>query len=205
MSEHSGETPSDPRIRRTQMLLQNALSSLLESKSFNEITITDICKQADIARITFYQHYESKEALLLAEVADFFASMYQAINPDALQLYFETGEMGALISAHQMDLADPHRVRLVGVALSHASSAVRKLTIASFLESYSRHETELNEQEILVLANFYVGGILTLLEQFLHGQLAIAPPTFQVLPLTLLRLLRQGAVQSGLLHELPQS
>jgi AcrR family transcriptional regulator len=203
MNEDPNETQVDPRIRRTRMLLQSALGTLLQSKSFSDITITDICNEADVARITFYQHYESKEALLLAEVADFFTSMYQAVDQGMLAHFFETGEMGALVSAQQIDLADPNRVRLVGVALQYAGSAVRELTMASFLETYSQHETELDEQEIVVLATFYVGGMLTLLEQFLNGRLPISPLAFQAAPLTLLRLLRQGAIQSGILGDLP--
>ncbi|GJM41153.1 MAG: hypothetical protein DHS20C20_14350 [Ardenticatenaceae bacterium] len=201
MSEQLIKTQQDPRIRRTRMLLQSALTTLLTTKSFSDISITDICNQAEIARVTFYQHYESKEALLLAEVADFFTSMYQAVDQDALNHFFETGEMGSLISSQQIDLADPNRVRLIGVALQHAGSAVRELTIKSFLETYAQHETELDEQEILVLATFYVGGILTLLEQILNGRLAISPQAFQAAPLTLLRMLRQGAIQSGILPD----
>lgn len=202
MSEQLAETQLDPRIRRTRTQLQSALVTLLESKSFSDITITDICRQADVARITFYQHYDSKEALLLAEVADFFASMYQAIDLEALDQYFATGEMGPLLSAQQIDLADPNRVRLVGVALQYAGSAVRELTLESFLASYAQHETALEELEIVVLATFYVGGILTLLEQLLNGRLPISPLAFQAIPLTLLRILRQGAIQSGILGDL---
>jgi AcrR family transcriptional regulator len=203
MNEPLAETQLDPRIRRTRTQLQSALVTLLESKSFSDITITDICRQADVARITFYQHYESKEALLLAEVADFFTSMYRAVDQDALDHYFATGEMGTLLSAQQIDLADPNRVRLVGVALQYAGSAVRELTLESFLANYAQHETQLEEPEILVLATFYVGGILTLLEQLLNGRLPISPLAFQAVPLTLLRMLRQGAIQSGILHDLP--
>ncbi|WP_420631168.1 TetR/AcrR family transcriptional regulator [Candidatus Leptofilum sp.] len=198
MSEQLTKTALDPRIRRTRKLLQRALSTLLADKSFSDISITDICNEAEIARVTFYQHYDSKEALLLAEVADFFTSMYEAVDQDALDHFFETGEMGTLLSAQQIDLADPSRVRLVGVALQYAGSAVRKLTIESFLKTFAQHETNLDEQEIVVLATFYVGGILTLLEQFLNGRLPITPLAFQAAPLTLLRILRQGAIQSGI-------
>ncbi len=202
MSDYLAETPNDPRIRRTRTLLQSALRTLLENKSFADISISDICREADIARVTFYQHYDSKEALLLAEVADFFAGMYQSIDKDALDHYFETGEMSDLLSAQQIDLADPNRVRLVQVALQNAGSAVRELTIASFLDSYSHHETELDEAEVLVLATFYVGGMLNLLEQFLNGRLPISPTAIQAIPLTLLRMLRQGTVETGALRDL---
>ena len=202
MIETSDETSLDPRIRRTRKLLQDSLSALLESKSFSDLSITDICKQADIARVTFYQHYENKEALLVASVADFFTGLYKTVDQDALDRYLETGEAGAINSTRQVNSAEPTQMKLISVALQYTGDAVRKLAISSFLETYSQHETALDERETQVLATFYVGGILTLLEHFLSGQVAISRAEFQTATLTLLRTLRQGAVQSNILHGL---
>jgi AcrR family transcriptional regulator len=59
----------DPRIRRTRKLLQEALSNLLRSKSFDEISVQDITEAATLNRATFYDHYADKFALLEAMVA----------------------------------------------------------------------------------------------------------------------------------------
>ena len=192
----SADIPKDPRVRRTRRLLQDSLNTLLEEKSFGDLAITDICRQADIARVTFYQHYDSKEALLLASVAEFFATLHQTVNQDALDRYLETGDMNTLKSTRHMDLADPKQGRLIGVALQHIGAAVRKLVLASFLETYSQRETELDEKEIQILATFYVGGMLTLLEQVLSGQLTVSQSEVQVATLTFLRALRQEALES---------
>jgi len=200
------DTPKDPRVRRTRRLLQDSLNTLLERKSFCDLSITDICKQADIARVTFYQHYDSKEALLLASVAEFFSSLPQAMDQDALDVYFETGDMSGLKSLPQIASSESSRVRLIQVSLQYVGGAVRKLMLASFLENfkaYSQRTTDLNEKEIQVLATFYVGGMLTLLEQFLSGQLDISQAELQAATLTLLRILRQGAIQSPVLRGSP--
>jgi AcrR family transcriptional regulator len=59
----------DPRIRRTRKLLQGALGSLMESKSFDEISVQDITEAATVNRATFYDHYTDKYALLEAMIA----------------------------------------------------------------------------------------------------------------------------------------
>lgn len=59
----------DPRIRRTRQLLQGALRSLLQSRSFDEISVQDITDAATVNRATFYDHYTDKYALLEAMVA----------------------------------------------------------------------------------------------------------------------------------------
>lgn len=199
MSEHSPEIHQDRRIRRTRGLLQNALATLLEQASFSDISITDICKQADIARVTFYQHYESKEALLLANVISFFSSMHQTVDLDAVDRYLETGDMTELSSVNQMDSAGPVQPHLISTALEYIGADVRRLTLASFLETYSQRETKLNERQMQVLATFYVGGMLTLMEQSLSGQLAISPAEFQTATLTFLRAARQAVLHSNLL------
>jgi AcrR family transcriptional regulator len=59
----------DPRIRRTRKLLQGALVSLMQTKSFDEISVQDIAEAATVNRATFYDHYTDKFALLDAMVA----------------------------------------------------------------------------------------------------------------------------------------
>ncbi|WP_338448489.1 TetR family transcriptional regulator [Niallia oryzisoli] len=52
------------RVQRTKNSLKKALLSLLKIKTFDDITITDIIKEADYNRGTFYIHYEKKKDLL---------------------------------------------------------------------------------------------------------------------------------------------
>jgi AcrR family transcriptional regulator len=59
----------DPRIRRTRQMLQASLLKLLETKSFDEISVHDITDAATVNRATFYDHYTDKFALLEAMVA----------------------------------------------------------------------------------------------------------------------------------------
>ena len=68
----------DPRIRRTRKLLQSALGTLLQSKSFEEISVLDITEAATVNRATFYDHYTDKFALLEAMVAGGFHELLDA-------------------------------------------------------------------------------------------------------------------------------
>ncbi|ASB88891.1 TetR/AcrR family transcriptional regulator C-terminal domain-containing protein [Bacillus sonorensis] len=55
---------TDRRINRTKRMIRDALSELMEEKAFEEITVTDMTKKADINRGTFYLHYQDKYDLL---------------------------------------------------------------------------------------------------------------------------------------------
>ena len=48
----------DRRIRRSKMILRNALINLLLEKELNEITISELTDYADVNRGTFYSHYQ---------------------------------------------------------------------------------------------------------------------------------------------------
>ena len=68
----------DPRIRRTRLLLQQALGKLLEAKEFDKISVQDIAEAATVNRATFYDHYTDKFALLECMVGTRFGELLQA-------------------------------------------------------------------------------------------------------------------------------
>jgi AcrR family transcriptional regulator len=70
----------DPRIRRTRQLLQEALSSLMQTKSFDEISVQDISEAATVNRATFYDHYTDKYSLLDATIAGGFHRLLHERN-----------------------------------------------------------------------------------------------------------------------------
>jgi AcrR family transcriptional regulator len=87
----------DPRIRRTRKLLQGALGNLMQTKSFDEISVQDITEAATVNRATFYDHYTDKFALMEAMIAGGFHELLFE-----RQLRYETGcpaALGAIIQA----------------------------------------------------------------------------------------------------------
>ena len=54
----------DRRVKYTKMVLKESLTKLMKEKAISRITITEICKNADINRTTFYSHYNDQYDLL---------------------------------------------------------------------------------------------------------------------------------------------
>lgn len=52
------------RVKMTKWLLKDAILMLLETRSLDKVTVTDICAAADVNRSTFYAHYEDVYQLL---------------------------------------------------------------------------------------------------------------------------------------------
>lgn len=53
-------TKIDVRVKRTYSQLISAFLELLRNKSFDEISVSEICEAADVHRATFYKHFDDK-------------------------------------------------------------------------------------------------------------------------------------------------
>lgn len=63
----------DRRVIKTKKNLKATLIEMMGEISFEQISITELCKRAEISRITFYAHYSDKYAL----ADDIFSDMLQ--------------------------------------------------------------------------------------------------------------------------------
>lgn len=52
------------RVKMTKSCIKTALLEILESKPLNKISVTDVCKLADVNRSTFYSYYEDVQSLV---------------------------------------------------------------------------------------------------------------------------------------------
>lgn len=58
------EEKIDLRIQRTRTSLMGALRELLCERSFEEVTVAELCRRAQVRRATFYKHFGDKNELL---------------------------------------------------------------------------------------------------------------------------------------------
>lgn len=52
------------RVKMTKSCIKTALLELLDSKPLSKISVTDVCKSADVNRSTFYSYYEDVQSLV---------------------------------------------------------------------------------------------------------------------------------------------
>ena len=73
---------TDRRTKYTKSVIRQALFDLLKEKPLNKITVTDICKMADINRSTFYSYYEDVYALLTQIHNELFENIVVTLGND---------------------------------------------------------------------------------------------------------------------------
>lgn len=59
---------TDSRVRRTRHMLHRSLATLIHQKSYDAIAVKEILARAEVARSTFYAHFDGKEELLLSSI-----------------------------------------------------------------------------------------------------------------------------------------
>lgn len=72
---------TDPRVKRTRRLLQDAVLSLVHEKPMDAITVQDIAARAEVNRATFYAHFEDKNALMNYMMREMFQERLDAALP----------------------------------------------------------------------------------------------------------------------------
>ncbi|GGF22745.1 TetR/AcrR family transcriptional regulator [Subtercola lobariae] len=62
----ANQTRTDPRPARSREALINAAIALVDARGADEISVTDLAAAAGVTRMTFYQHFTDRNALLQA-------------------------------------------------------------------------------------------------------------------------------------------
>ena len=86
----------DRRIIKTKRCLKTALIDMLAQEDFEHISITELCRRAEVSRITFYSHYNDKYALL----DDVFEDMLQIGTEDYYRRQRENNPTGRLAAGY---------------------------------------------------------------------------------------------------------
>ena len=64
MKKQEKKYSADRRTRYTRKVIRDTLLAAMQQKPFSKITVTEICKQSDINRGTFYLHYYDLDDVL---------------------------------------------------------------------------------------------------------------------------------------------
>lgn len=67
---------TDARFEKTEQRIQSALAELLMHKSLTDVGVSELAREAQVSRATFYAHYDN--------VGDVFAQLVQEVMGDVL-------------------------------------------------------------------------------------------------------------------------
>ncbi|WP_195986359.1 TetR/AcrR family transcriptional regulator [Clostridium sp. D53t1_180928_C8] len=161
------------RIIYTKKVIRDSLIDLLQDKDIHQITVTDICKKADINRGTFYTHYkdafdllESIEDELFNQIIEFIgetpAEEYiNSLLPRVLELISENKALCKILFCRQKDN------RILERILSVAS-------MADF-EKICMNSNEFIKSNMNYFIRYSVGGCISIIQAWLENDMPESP------------------------------
>ena len=139
-----------------------ALLLLMEQKSYDKITVTDITKKAGVSRMSFYRHFNSKDHILYKKAEECFSEMEEMadfkkfLNSDEfIKFYFSKikESKSTLKSLHKAGKID----MLFPVLLKYNSMIAEK---------YMDISSDLKENKYLLI--YHTGGIFQIIKHWLQ-------------------------------------
>jgi AcrR family transcriptional regulator len=175
----TSRSQADLRVRRTHKLLWEALMALLSQRSFEEITVKDICERAMVHRTTFYKHYEDKYALLeqgMRQMYDALVAAEEHMPPSSFSMDHPPSYFIRLFE-HVAEHQQFYKLMLCGEGIGRFQKLVKDY-IAEVAEAKMRELAPTNQKPTVPLAmhvQFLAGAVLSLLAWWLENDMPLSP------------------------------
>lgn len=157
----------DLRVERTLNALKEALTELLQEKSFDKLTVNDICEKANIRRTTFYLHYADKYDFMKSLMEEWF---FDTIRQDgeAHEKTFDDYFLSVLKSSLSSVEEKRGKAQLVAKGNSYyLLDEMLKNSVISLLKAdLKKRFPELKENELDLAATAYAGVYSAILHYF---------------------------------------
>lgn len=151
----------DKRVRRTKKLLRQALTRLMRQKEFQSITVTDVVREADINRGTFYAHYRDVYDLrekIESEMIMDFRAMLNDIRPNTASLY-------PVLSRAVEYLAENREIVIGLISVSGVNGFGKKMI--GVIEEYRMNTLSEQNLEDGYVARFIATGVVGAMEKWI--------------------------------------
>ena len=168
----------DLRTRMTTLMLTQTLFDLMQKKPFDEITVVDICKAAQVNRSTFYNHFEDKHQLL----NQLFSEIHQRFRRRSAEYPTEEGtkhEYYLFFLEQILNDIQTHR-KFYESGLLHGKSylnqvfkdSIRQYLIESFEEDVASGSLRFL-LPIPIIAEYFSGAFMSMAAWWLRGEMEI--------------------------------
>ncbi|MDY3374164.1 MAG: TetR/AcrR family transcriptional regulator [Terrisporobacter othiniensis] len=160
------------RILYTKKIIKESLIELLENRKIHQITVTDICKSANINRGTFYTHYKDAYDLLQSMEDELFNQILEYIEETpvedykdvlllkALELIKDNKELCKILFCHHMESNIMDRIIILA----------NKADIDKLISS-----SKVDDVFLDYFIKYNVGGVFSVVQTWLENDLNESP------------------------------
>lgn len=161
------------RVIYTKKVIKDSLVELLQTKEIHQITVTDICKTADINRGTFYTHYKDAYDLLESIEDEIFNLITQYIDETPANEYADT----LILKVLHLIIENKNLCKVLFCKQNDNRIIERILYVASKadFEQLINASNTLSKSYLNYYIRFSVGGTLAIIQTWLENDLPETP------------------------------
>jgi len=133
----------DRRKAKTVKAIKQAFSRLISEKRYSEITVQDIIDEADIGRSTFYEHFKTKDEILVSLCSDIFKHVFSyELTPEKYHNFSNTNDYKHIVE-HTLHHFGEDKATLKGILGSEGKDV--------FMRDIRQHLNELIRNYLLTV------------------------------------------------------
>ncbi|MBR3019173.1 MAG: TetR/AcrR family transcriptional regulator C-terminal domain-containing protein [Clostridia bacterium] len=180
----AGKNTRDQRVQRTYRKLIGALEELLCEIAVDQITVKQVCKSAGIQRTTFYQHFRDLQDFLewyiLQKQEEFRAHMPQKVSAgEAQDIYLSLAQsILNYLKKNEKLVKATINTQINGKMLLDLYISTCMSSLVDALEDASELERKTGNTPISFLAQFYVGGLISVFRWWVMNDKPITEAEF---------------------------
>lgn len=157
----------DRRNKKTEQLIKRVFLNLLKEKSLNKITVSEISRQADLGRGTFYLHY--------SDVYDLYESIENEVINDLkgiFQASYPTTDAHNSLRLTESLIEYVERRKDLFTILMRSNEGntmykIKKVFYSDVVAENSKINPSMDDQYSLIESIFVVSGIIGVLERWI--------------------------------------
>ena len=158
------------RVEQTKKNISLALYALVLRTPYEEISISDICRKADVSRVTFYHYYDTKDDVLIQFSDERFAEFFDNIAAkDSITFENLIIEMFTYLKSISRQLTILRYAKKEEILLTQFHSYGR------YIFSHSSTTNVLKDKNNPYLLPFLVGGLFEVIMKWLDEGMATPP------------------------------
>ncbi|HUN24011.1 MAG TPA: TetR/AcrR family transcriptional regulator [Anaerolineales bacterium] len=160
---------------RSRKFIRQAFLELLQEKSPEKITVTDIITRADINRGTFYAHYQDLPDLFEQVESELLENLFGFLEQMDTSTFFSNPLPLLLqIAAYLQANHDFYRLLARTPNAQHLWARLKTLFVGFFSAHAGIPLAVRQSSAFLVRVNFFAGGVVNLLQVWFCGELPLS-------------------------------
>lgn len=160
----------DRRSKYSQKMIREALFKLLDEKNLSSITVTDVCRLADVNRGTFYKYYRDVPDLFLQIKTAFFQEIHEMMSSSDLSILDSI-----YLNILKAIKGNNDLVRVIQKCndISTTVEEIKILLKENIISNIKAAKPHATYEEIEYILEFLIGGGANVINQWVYSNMSL--------------------------------